>query len=317
MSRRRGARGLGRSFPRAAVVGVAVLIVVLVVIDVTLVALAISRTAPESHGTPGPIPTFSGTPRASAPSAPTPTASATQDAETAGQTTSDRHLLSAVNSREAWRASGSTCGVGKPLLQHSTDAGATWRTVTVGADVRAVWGLRATTAGVTVTVAVGDGCSGVTRTSSDDGATWKSSTATTTAAITPDGVVLGGSTVGAPCPAPLDAFQGVRTSVVVCDGQMEWRTGNAAWVDLPLGGLRSITVNGNAYTLARIGTANCAGVQIETMSAIGVSSSSRTTPVGCNRVDTGGPVAIDQVGASVWMWSGDDVAVSADGGATW
>ncbi len=124
----------------------------------------------------------------------------------------------------------------------------------LGDDVRALWGMRATTDGLSLLEAVGDGCEATERTSVDDGVTWKAAAAGASGAgITPDGVRLGTTTVANPCPEPLDAFQGTRTAIVVCDGQVEWRTGTAAWVDVPLGGVRGVAVDGNSYTLARSG----------------------------------------------------------------
>ncbi|PCN47079.1 hypothetical protein Csp2054_13930 [Curtobacterium sp. 'Ferrero'] len=291
----------------------AAVVVLLVVVDVVLVAMAMARTAPGSFGTPGPVPTFGRTDTA--------TPSATPDASASAQaaaTASARRLLSAVAGREAWRASSATCSDAQVVLEHTVDGGATWSPVAVGDDVRALWGMRATTAGLSVLEGVGEGCTQQERTSTDGGATWKDATpGASGAAITPAGVRLGSTVVENPCPEPVDAFAGDRTSVVVCDGQLEWRTRGSAWVDVPLGGVRGIAVDGDTYTLARIGTSSCDGVQIETMPAMDVSPATRTTPIGCNDVTTDGPIAIDRVGDTVWMWAGSDVAVSANGGATW
>ncbi len=175
------------------------------------------------------------------------------------------------------------------VLEHTVDGGTTWTPVALGDDVRALWGMRATTDGLSLLEAVGDGCEATERTSVDDGVTWKAAAAGASGAgITPDGVRLGTTTVANPCPEPLDAFQGTRTAIVVCDGQVEWRTGTAAWVDVPLGGVRGVAVDGNSYTLARVGASACEGVQVETMTAIGVTPATPTTPVGCNPAPTTG-----------------------------
>ena len=312
MAARRGTRSLGRSLPRTTLVWVAVVVVALVIVDVALVALALARTAPETHGTPGPIPTYSHGPSATA----KPSASASPQAGAAGTTA--HHLLSAVTSLEAWRASSTSCDAPKAVLEHTTDGGKTWTTVSIGDDVRTVTGMRATTDGLSVLVGVGDTCTDAVRTTTDDGATWKDgAVGAAGAGITSRGIVLGAATEQPPCADPVDAFRGSRTTVVVCDGQVEWREGTGAWVDLPLGGVRAIAVDGDEYTLARVGTPSCAGVQIETMPASGVTDRTTTTPIGCNHVSTDGPVALDRAGGAVWMWAGDGVAVSADGGATW
>ncbi len=53
------------------------------------------------------------------------------------------------------------------------------------------------------------------------------------------------------------------------------------------------------------------------MTAVGVTPTTPTTPVGCSDAQTEGPIAIDRAGQAVWMWAGDEVLVSTDGGKTW
>ncbi len=314
MLTRRGTRSLGRALPRTTLTLVAVVVVVLVVVDVVLVALALGRTAPEENGPAGPIPTFSGTPD----SRETPKPSATADTDAASTAQQGHRLLTAVDGQEAWRASGGSCGGPRPVLEHTLDGGSTWVPVRLGTDVGSLMAIQASSAELSVLVGVGDDCTTTARTSTDAGVTWEpGAPGAAGAGISPDGVVLASGTEQAPCADPIDAFQGERTAVVICDGQLEWRTGDAAWVDVPMAGVRSIGVDGGKYTLARVGAAACDGVQIETMSAIGVTSAAQTTPIGCNDVTTGGPITIDRVGQDVWMWAGRDVAVSTDGGATW
>ncbi|MBF4614142.1 hypothetical protein [Curtobacterium sp. VKM Ac-1376] len=293
----------------------AVVVVVLVVLDIVLVALALGRTDSEQNGPAGPIPTFTSTPH----TAETPTAGASADADTASSGETAHRLLSAVDGQEAWRASAGTCGGPRPVLEHTVDGGATWVPVGLGTDVGSLMAIRASDAELSVLVGVGEDCTATVRTSTDAGVTWDAGTAGAAGAgITADGVVLAGETVQAPCTDPIDAFQGEQTSVVICDGHLEWRTGTAAWVDVPMGGVRSIGVDGGEYTLARVGAASCDGVQFETMPAADVTPTTPTTPIGCaTGADTDGTVSIDRVEQDVWLWDGDTVRVSADGGASW
>ena len=310
MSQRRGARSLGKSLPRTTLIAVAVLVVALVVVDVVLVTLALARTAPQAEGEPRPIPTF-GT-SASGPATPGPSAPADADGVSAD------HLLSAVDGLEAWRASSTSCDVAQVVLERTTDGGKEWQPVTMGDDVRTVSALRATADGVSVLVGVGDECAPEVRSSTDDGATWTpGEPGAAGAGITARGLVLGDTVVPSPCEDPIDAFRGDSTTLVACDDQLEWRSGTDDWVDVPVGGVRALAVNGGAYTLARVGTPSCDGVQIETMPATGVTAASTTTPIGCNSVKTDVPIAIDRSGEDVWMWADDRVDVSPDGGATW
>jgi hypothetical protein len=315
MKTRRGTRSLGRALPRTTFILVAVVVVALIVIDVVLVALALGRTSPEENGPAGPIPTFSGTPDRRE----TPRPSASADADAASTKQQGRRLLAAVDGQEAWRASGGSCGGPRPVLEHSVDGGATWVPVGLGTDVGSLMAIRASSAELSILAGVGDDCTTTARTSTDAGVTWEAGApGAAGAGISTDGVVLASGTEQAPCADPIDAFQGEKTAVVICDGQLEWRTGDAAWVDLPMGGVRSIGVDGGDYTLARVGAAACDGVQIETMSASDVTPSSSTTPIGCaDGADTDDIVTIDRAGQDVWLWDGKTVRVSSDGGATW
>lgn len=317
MSPRRGARGLGRALPRTTLIGVAVVVVALVVIDVVLVALALGRTAPETAGSPRPIPTFgtTATGPATPGSSPSASASAGADGDAAG---SASHMLSAVDGLEAWRASSTSCADPEAVLEHTTDGGKEWQAVALDGDVRTIGALRATSSGVSVLVGTGDRCADEVRTSTDDGATWTAGApGAAGAGITEQGLVLGDAVVASPCADPADAFRGDSTTLVACDDQLDWRSGTGAWVDVPVDGVRAIAVDGGEYTLARAGTASCDGVQIETMPASGVTTKTGTTPIGCNHVSTDRPIALDRSGEDVWMWAGDRVDVSANGGATW
>ncbi|PZE61603.1 hypothetical protein DEJ24_04930 [Curtobacterium sp. MCPF17_001] len=309
MNARRGTRNLGSTRTRTTLIWVAIVIVVLVVIDIALVTLALGRTAPNSGDPAGPIPTFSSSPRSSTSPSPSPTADA------AGA----RRSLSAVDGQEAWRATGGTCGGPAPTLEHTLDAGATWEPVTLGSDVSSVMAIRASSASLTVLAGVGDDCTPTVRSSTDDGATWSAAgDGAAGAGISTAGVVLSTGVVDPPCSDPIEAFQGKQTSVVICDGQLDWRSGTGDWVDVPLDGVRSIADAGNDYSLARIGTDTCAGVQIESMPAIAVTPATTTTPIGCDAdAATEGSISLDRSGNDVWLWAGDTVAVSTDGGATW
>lgn len=320
MDARRGTRGLGRSLPRTTLIGVAVAVVVLVVVDVVLVSLALGRTAPEQNGAAGPIPTFSSSPRPGG--TPTPGASGTPSASASADATADastRHLLSAVDGTEAWRASSPSCSVGEPVLEHSVDGGATWVAVALGQDVRAVTALRATTDGLSILAGVGTACTPTVRTSVDDGVTWTAGKrGAAGAGITDRAVELSTGRIESPCADPVDAYEGQYTTVVACNSQLEWRRNTGAWVSVALPGIQAITDAGDTYTLARLGSSTCDGVQVVSLPGARVTSGSQVTPIGCwSGVGSERPVAIDLAGTSLWAWAGDTVAVSPDGGASW
>jgi hypothetical protein len=317
VSPRRGARNLGRVLTRRTVVWVGIVVVTLVVIDVVLVGLALSRTAPATNGSAGPIPTFSSTPAptSSGTAAPQPTATT----GTAAMVASGRHLLSAVDGQEAWRASSGVCGGDEAVLQRSVDGGATWSRVDLGDGVRTLLALRASAAGVFVLAGTGEDCDPVVRTTADDGATWTAGVAGAAGAgIGPDGLLVKSGTVDAPCADPVEVFQGTYTTAVTCDEAIQWRSGTGAWVGVDIDGVRSLADAGNTYTLARTGVTACEGVQIASLPAARVTASSATTTVGCAAdADAGGAVTIARAGQSVWLWAGGAVQVSDNGGVTW
>ena len=317
MSPRRGPRNSGGVLSRGTLVWVAILVVVLIVVDVVLVALALSRTAPADNGHPGPVPTFTSTPLPPESGSPTTSASATGDASGPGG--SGRHLLSAVGASEAWRAVSGACSGSNAYLEHSTDGGASWTPVTLGDDVNNVLALQAGTGTVSVLVGVGDDCDPTVRTSSDDGATWKAGApGAAGAGIVKAGLLLSSGVVPAPCSDPIDAFQGKYTTAVVCHDQVQWRSGTRAWVPVPVKGVRSVADDGDLYMIARVGAADCGGVEIDSMPAVGVTAGTKTSPIGCaGQATQDGAVVISRSGQAVWLWSGSSVLTSPDGGVSW
>jgi hypothetical protein len=316
MDGRRGAENHGRSLPRTALIWVAVVVTVLVVADVVLVALALGRTAPEQHGPAGPIPTYTSTPNST--QTPSPGASSSAGAAGAGDAMT-RHMLSAVNGTEAWRASGGSCSSARPVLQRSVDGGATWAAIDLGEDVHAVTALRATSGTVSILADVGDDCTPTARTSDDHGDTWAAAKRSDLGATISDTVIgLSTGDIESPCDGPVDAYEGRFTTLVACGLQVEWRRGTSPWVSVALPGVKAIADAGDTYTLARVGTATCNGVQIVSLPATQVVSGSQVSPTGCwEDGASDGLVAIDLVGTTLWAWAGDRVAVSSDGGATW
>ncbi|PZE90451.1 hypothetical protein [Curtobacterium sp. MCBD17_008] len=311
MDTRRGTRNLGSTTTRTTLVWVAVVVVVLVVVDIALVTLALGRTAPNAGDPAGPIPTFSSSPDSSA----SPTASA--DAADAAAVT--RRFLTAVDGQEAWRATGTTCGGPAPTLEHTVDGGATWVPVALGPDVSTLMAIRASSTDLTILAGVGEDCATTVRTSADDGVTWTAgSPGAAGAGISTAGIVLATGVVESPCGRPKKAYQGQQTSVVICEGKVEWRSGTGEWVEVPVDGVRAMADNDDEYLLARVGAEGCAGVEIASLNAIGVTPDTATPAIGCAAdAATIGPIGLDRAGDDIWLWAGDAVSVSADGGATW
>ncbi|OIH95738.1 hypothetical protein BIU92_04355 [Curtobacterium sp. MCBA15_003] len=319
VSRRRGRKASRGTPTRRTLVWIAVLVVVLVVVDVVLVALALSRTEPSSNGTPGPVPTFSSVPRppSSEPARPTSSAgpSTSATADPAASVVPVRRLLSASTGRDAWRAWSGACGGADGVLEHTEDGGASWTRVDLG-DVRgAVLALRADEAGVSVVIGSGPTCATVVRTSTDGGTTWREGVVGSAGIVVgPDGVVLSSGTIAEPCAEPVEAAEADQTVAVVCEDGLVSRSGSSPWASLPVRGVRSLAAEGNVFTVARSAATGCDGVQLASLPSDGTI----LTPVGCAAgADTSGTVVVARAGTSAWLWAGDDVLVSDDGGLTW
>lgn len=312
-------RSLSGVFTKRTVISVAVLVVVLVVVDVVLVTLALSRTAPESGGRPGPVPTFSSTPTSNdlRSSSPRPSATSSPSAAASADGGGAR-LLSAVDGVTAWRSTRSQCG-GATVLERTTDGGVTWQQVDLDDDVDAVYAIRALSGSISVVVGVGTDCEPAVRTSTDNGKTWKAgAVAAAGAAVTPAGLFLKTGVAPSPCPDPREAFQGSYTTAIVCaSGVVEWRQGSGVWIAVPVAGIESLTDAGNTYTVARSDVPGCAGISVGSLPAAAMTTSSTVSDVGCASAARGESPAISRAGQATWLWAGATVLVSEDGGATW
>lgn len=77
-------------------------------------------------------------------------------------------------------------------------------------------------------------------------------------------------------------------------------------------GAVAVTDSGQGYLAAALGTQGCDGVQVVR------AGPEAPEPLGCAPPpDEPGQVAISSAGDSVWVWAGDEVLVSGDGGRTW
>lgn len=289
-------------------------VVVLLIVDVILVALALARTAPSTNGTTGPVPTFTSEPSPS-PTAPTPSPSA----DRTGSDAAGPRFIAAIDGQEAWRASAGACGGTDGVLERTVDGGATWTRVSTGGEPGTVLSLHAQAQTVSVLIGTGSDCSPVVRSSSDGGRTWGDGAAGAAGAgIVPAGIVVSSGIVEAPCPAPRQVYEGDFTTAVVCRDQLQWRSGTGPWVGVPLAGVRSLADDGDAYLIATAGAAECEGVELRSLRAVGVTAASKTEHVGCAPdSDPDGAVVLARGGTYLWLWAGGTVAVSNDDGATW
>ncbi|AMM20462.1 hypothetical protein AX769_10275 [Frondihabitans sp. PAMC 28766] len=315
-----------------------------VVLDIVLVVIAAHGVAPQPATTPGPIPTYTSTPtpEPTAGSTPTPSPSATtgagSDAAASGasSTTGPAPLISAVSATEAWRATSGTCPTSDgstaatatvATVEHTTDGGATWSPVSLGAQ--AVDTVVALDGGSSRTVVVGgDGssCAVAAAESFTSGMFWAASPSslTSSAYIVPSAssLHLTSGAAASPCTAPESVVEGATETAVVCSDGLQVRAGAGSWSRVGVSGIVAIAPTTGSFTIARTGVKGCAGLDVESL-AVPVTASSTATALGCASIAdraaplTAATVALSRTGSDVWLWVGGKTLVSTDGGVTW
>jgi len=229
-------------------------------------------------------------------------------------------LIDASSATEAWRLTKGACPDGGGSVQRTSDGGATWDDVDTGAE--AFVRLRARGPADAFVVAVtGEGCEPAFLATSD-GETWGElpgslddawyiEPADATAVHSPAGAMAG------PCEGPVVDLAGVTSTRAgaLCDDGRVFTTddGAASWaVRVAVPGAVALTDAGDGYLVGVLAAAGCPGVQVVaagegTAEALGCSSAAAEP----------GSVDVAAVGESVWVWAGDAVQVSTDGGRTW
>ncbi|MGV8881633.1 MAG: hypothetical protein ACOH19_05730 [Rhodoglobus sp.] len=130
-------------------------------------------------------------------------------------------------------------------------------------------------------------------------------------------VTVGGQQVASPCEPVTEVQQlGESVAAVCADGLSELSADSGAWTTLNVPGLLASTPSDDGYTLAVWGAESCPGVSIQ--EAIAPLSATAPTVLGCVGSEIApSEVTLAQFENSVWLWSGDRLHVSSDGGATW
>lgn len=319
MARRRRPRRPPRDLSRGNL-WIYLAVVVFVLLDIALIALAVgSNRADDSGKHPHPIPTFSATnPSAS----PQPSSSAQPTSTTAVAPT---RLLAALNAGTAWRATTGACPATPAAAQLTTDSGATWKTTDVTGPTKVTALQRIIATGKSQATMVGlteSGCSPQlvkTFVAGDNystypkelAATWYASPADPSTVHSPSGELA------APCAVIALAPRDSKSAAVLCADDTVHVTADAAktWaVSASLPGAMNLATSGDGYLAAVAGAKDCAGVQIVALSAGLVPSVS-----GCYATVTpsAGTVALSEAAGTLWLWAGDALSRSTDGGATW
>lgn len=294
-------------------------LVLFLIADVVLVGLALTANG-RSTDTPTqrPLPTF-GT---SATATPEPSE------EPAAAESTGRFLL-AGSADVLWRATEGTCDA-PAVVERSTDAGATWSVLPTGTamDLRIVHAMTATSPDdLQLVGAAGADCIVGGFSSADAGDTWSAAPdlpttvayETTPSADGSTAVVLSGQPVAAPCPAVDVLTTTAERTVVACSAVLaEWDATIGSWTAIPFAGIHAVDVDAEQILFAARGVPGCTGLGVLRVVGSVLTAGSTSDAVGCvPDADVAAPAAMSSVEGTSWLWVGDAILRSTDGGSSW
>lgn len=288
------------------------------IVDVILVGLALSANqAPSAERTPRPLVTFNSTPQP----APEPVASADPTAE---PTADGKRFITTIDGQTLWRATGGACASAPAVVERSVDAGATWTPLATSAfDLRQVLTLTTGDEGeLEIIGATGDACAVGGFSSTDAGDTWAPDAALPgeLGFLTPDetSIVVSGQGVGLPCPTVEVISARADRTVAACAAVLaEWDPAAGAWNTTPYAGVHGLATEGDRLMFVARGVPGCNGLGALAINGVPAPVSSAPL-VGCvTGADASAPAALTIAGQGAWLWVGDQLYRSADGGATW
>ena len=303
-------------------------VAVFLLADIALIAFALHSSRPSATAeTARPAPTF-GT-QVSGDSTATTESSAAPAAASIVAVPPTR-FLSAVDDTTAWRAVTGECPAAPAEPELTTDSGATWKptTATGPTEVTAPQTLNATSESIVEFIGLSEaGCApefvqtyvgGDSFKSYPDklASSWFVDPADRATVHSPAGDAT------APCDSvialePRDA----ESAAVLCADETVFTTADAAetWsLAVTIPGAVNLAGTATGYAVAAVGLPECAGVQLIAL----LDESLDVTPTGCLLVEhpvatTPGNIAISEADGTVWLWVGEAVHRSLDGGLAW
>lgn len=288
------------------------------IVDVILVGLALSANdAPTAGRTPRPLVTFNATPQP----APEPGAPAEPTAEPAAD---GKRFITTVDGQTLWRATAGACGSTPAAVERSVDAGVTWAPLATNTfDLRQVLTLTTGDEGeLEIIGATGDACAVGGFSSTDAGDSWVPDTALAAEVgyVTPDetSVVVAGQGVGLPCPA-IDVIDATAArTVAACTAVLaEWNAATGSWGASPYAGVHGLATDGERLMFVARGVPGCNGLGALVTNGVPAPFENASL-VGCaDGADVTAPAALAIAGTGAWLWVGDTVLRSTDGGVTW
>ncbi|TFC82987.1 hypothetical protein E3T23_03410 [Cryobacterium cheniae] len=294
--------------------------------DIALIAFALNSTRP---GVTAEAPRSA--PRLAATSDPATTPDpAAKPAAPTGVAVPPARFLSAVDDTTAWRVVTGECPATPATPELTTDSGATWesKSATGPTEVTAPQALKATSESIIEFVGLSaTDCAPEFVQTFVGGDTFKSYPEKLGGAwfVNPADRAVVHSPAGdaaAPCPAVIAlAPRDANSAAVLCDEQTIFTTTNAAatWssaVTVP--GAVNLNMTQAGYIIVAVGLPECAGVQLVALPA----ESPTVTSAGCLLVDTPmeimpGNVAVSEASGTLWLWAGNELKRSSDGGMAW
>lgn len=277
------------------------LVVVLIIGVVALVWLAVAHvrgsTAPD---TARPVPTITNTPTTTAPSSP-PSAAPIATVTMPGAT--ERFL--SVGTGATWRATAGDCGSVEPLLERSTDGGATWTDVTprylgIG-QILSVDAFAGTEA--QITALTGASCQVQALRTFTQGRFWEPNADTLAAATYVDPTATGrlvirGEDVAAPCETPWGVRAAGTTVALICDGTASLRV-DGAWEPIATAAQALAVTPDGATTVTT--ASDCAGLVV---------TAAGGAPTCAADAAATGPAAVALTDDGALLWSADTLTLT-------
>lgn len=299
-------------------------VAVFVLVDIALIVLALNGTRPAPSGTPAPIPTY--TPSPSGTSTPSPTPSATPSVSI--DAVPSTRIIAAFDGSTAWRATTGPCPATPATAEITTDSGATWRQTDANASgtlsslQRIIVGGKALASMVTLTRS--DCSPALIKTfvagrayapfPAELTGTWYVNPASRNSVHSPAGDRT------APCSVVALAVRDSTSAAVLCADHTVHATTDAAHTftsSVAVPGATTIATSDAGYFAAATGQSGCAGLQIVTLTATLQSATAGCYATSLTPQSLAANVALASAGGTVWLWAGDAVSRSSDGGATW
>ncbi|MEV8268619.1 hypothetical protein [Microbacterium sp. NPDC076911] len=297
---------------RAAQVTAIVAVIVLAVGVAALAMMALTQSRPEAATAPvNPVPTFTlGVDADAATASPSPTT------QTLPAFVPAEERFLAVDSGVMWRGIAGECGTTAPVIERSTDEGATWVDVTpTYREIGQLLSLEPFADGQAEAVAlVGVECEPQALRTFTQGEFWEPypevlASATYISPAAPGTVVLAGVEIEAPCGEPRVLRTAGGNTALICEGAVYVHnaalasdTGTADWLAVDVNNPVTVAASSGTVAVAHV-TESCDGLSVTKFSAEGIATEPSECVAG---VDIAIPAALTIDSPEGYtLWSGD------------